>query len=135
MNQLKGRISNIQQSGGMMLVDVDVEGKNFSALMIDAQHMPVWMREGNSIGLIFKETEVSLGKKVTGKLSLRNQLPCIVKSVKRGAILSVVKLKFDRHIITSAITTRSADMLKIKSGNRVTAFIKANEMTLTELKA
>jgi molybdate transport system regulatory protein len=135
MNQLTGTISHIQQSGNIMLVDVDVDGNNFSALMLHSLQTPVWLYEGNSIGIIFKETEVSLGKKVTGKLSLRNQLPCIVKSVKRGVILSVIKLKHDRHTIISAITTRSADMLNLKPGNRVTAFVKANEITLTELKA
>jgi len=133
MNQLSGTITHIQQSGSILLVDVDVEGRNFSALLIHLPQTPAWLHEGNSIGLIFKETEVSLGKNVTGTLSLRNQLPCVVKSVKRGAILSIVKLKYDRSIITSAITTRSADMLKLKSGSCVTAFIKANEMTLTEL--
>jgi molybdate transport system regulatory protein len=135
MNQLTGTISHIQQSGNIMLVDVDVEGNIFSALMIHASQTPVWLHEGNSIGIIFKETEVSLGKKVTGRLSMRNQLPCVVKGVKRGAILSVIKLKYDNYTITSAITTRSADLLKLKPGNRVTAFIKANEITLTELKA
>jgi molybdopterin-binding protein len=134
MNQLTGTISHIQQSGNIMLVDVDVDGNNFSALMLHSLQTPAWLYKGHSIGIIFKETEVSLGKKVTGKLSLRNQLQCVVKSVKRGAILSVIKLNYDGHTITSAITTRSTDMLKLKSGNRVTAFIKANEITLTDLK-
>jgi molybdate transport system regulatory protein len=135
MNQLTGTISHIQHSGNIMLADIDVGGDMFSALMIQAPETPAWLQKGNSIGLIFKETEVSLGKKVTGRLSFRNQLPCVVKNVKRGAILSVVTLQYGDYTITSAITTRSADMLKLKAGNRVTAFIKANEITLTELKA
>jgi molybdopterin-binding protein len=135
MNQLTGTISHIQQSGSIMLVDVDVVGYNYSALMIDLPQALSWLHEGNSIGLIFKETEVSIGKNITGKISLRNQLPCVVKSVKRGEILSVIELAVSGNTIISAITTRSADMLKIRTGDSVTAFIKANEIILTELKA
>ena len=134
MNQLTGTISHIGQSGSIMLVDVDVGGHNISALMIDLPQALPWLLEGNSIGVIFKESEVSLGKNVAGMISLRNRLPCVVKSVKRGEILSVIELTFPGNTITSAITTRSADMLKIRSGDIVTAFIKANEIILTELK-
>jgi molybdate transport system regulatory protein len=135
MNQFTGTISHIQQSGSIMLVEVDVDGYYFSALMIDLPQAMLWLHEGNSIDLIFKETEISIGKNITGKISLRNQLPCVVKSVKRGEILSVIELTFSGNTITSAITTRSADMLKIRTGDSVTAFIKANEIILTELKA
>jgi molybdate transport system regulatory protein len=135
VNQLTGTISLIQQSGSIMLVDVDVDGYNYSALMIDLPQALSWLHVGNSIGLIFKETEVSIGKNITGKISLRNQLPCVVKSVKRGEILSVIELTVSGNTIISAITTRSADILKIRTGDSVTAFIKANEIILTELKA
>jgi molybdate transport system regulatory protein len=135
MNQLTGTISHIRQSDSLMLVDVDVDGYKYSALMIDLPQALSWLHVGNSIGLIFKETEVSIGKNITGKISLRNQLPCVVKSVKRGEILSVIELTVSGNTIISAITTRSADILTIRTGDSVTAFINANEIILTELKA
>jgi molybdate transport system regulatory protein len=133
MNQLKGIVTNIQCTDGIMLVDSDVLGQNFSALMIASSEQNEWLRVGNTIDIIFKETEVSLGKNITGKLSFRNKLSCIVKSVNRGEILSVIELKYFDSIIKSAITTRSVDCLDIQIDDNIIAFIKTNEIILTEI--
>jgi molybdopterin-binding protein len=44
----------------------------------------------------------------------------------------MVLLSFAGHTIKSAITSRSSDILNIQPGDHVTAYIKANEVTLTE---
>lgn len=132
MNAIVGRVVKIQQSGSITLVDVDVKGLALSALMINLPPGSAWIHEGGPIGVLFKETEVSLGKNVQGMISLRNQLPCTVRSVARGELLTIVTLDFFGLALTSAITTRSADMLALRPGDAVTAFIKANEITLTE---
>ena len=61
MNKLSGIITKIQQSGAILLVDVDVDvdGHGFSAMLIESATQPEWLQEGNSIDLVFKETEVS----------------------------------------------------------------------------
>ncbi|HCY42983.1 MAG TPA: hypothetical protein DHV48_16840 [Prolixibacteraceae bacterium] len=63
MNRLSGIIAKIQQSGAILLVDVDVDGHDFSAMLIESATQPEWIQKGNSIKLVFKETEMSLGKK------------------------------------------------------------------------
>jgi molybdate transport system regulatory protein len=132
MNQLLGKIQTIQESGGLALVDVEAGGHGFTALMISSPHLPLWVRGGKAVRLIFKETEVALARNLAGAISMRNQLPCKVKSIKRGEILTVVDLLFRHYTLRSAITTRSADRLKLRTGSRVTALIKANEITLSE---
>jgi molybdopterin-binding protein len=117
-----------------MLVDVDVDGYMCSALLIHAPEAFPWIRSGNAVGVVFKETEVSLGKNVKGWFSIRNRFPCTITNITRGEILSVVELAFSGHTLASAITTRSADALGIRKGNRITALIKANEMSLMELR-
>ncbi len=134
MNQLTGIVTHIQQSGSIMLVDVDIDGHDVSALMINSLEIPNWLCEEKSIGVIFKETEVSIGKDVRGKISLRNRFLCVFKSEQRGEILTLIELTFSGHTIKSAITTRSSDMLRLRIGDHVTAFIKANEVMLSELK-
>lgn len=130
MNKLTGTISKIQQSGAILLVDVDVDGHSFSAMSIESATQPEWLQPGNTIELVFKETEVSLAKNLSGMISMRNRMKCTVLHIDRGELLSKVSLQFQKHTITSAITTRSVNSLDLKIGDEVEALVKANEVSL-----
>jgi len=130
MNKLTGTISQIQQSGAILLVDVDVDGHGFSAMLIESATQPEWMQTGNTINLIFKETEVSLAKNLSGMISMRNRMKCLIQQIERGELLSKVSLQFQKYVITSAITTRSVNSLDLKIGDEVEALVKANEISL-----
>ncbi|MDP3914623.1 MAG: TOBE domain-containing protein [Bacteroidota bacterium] len=130
MNKLTGKISKIQQSGAILLVDVDVDGHGFSAMLIESATQPEWLQTGNLIDLIFKETEVSLAKNLSGMISMRNRMKCMVQQIERGELLSKVSLQFQKYTITSAITTRSVDSLNLRIGDEVEALVKANEVSL-----
>lgn len=134
MNILTGVITQIQQSGAILLVDIDVDGQPFSALMMDSAIRPEWLQKSNSITLVFKETEVSLGKNISGLISLRNRMLCKVVQVDRGELLSKVIMQFHNHLISSAITTRSIDFLQIAVGDSVEAMVKSNEIALMKNK-
>lgn len=130
MNKLTGIITQIQKSGAILLVDVDVEGHRFSALLIESTTQPEWLQTGNAVDVVFKETEVSLAKELSGLISMRNRMNCIVLLVDRGELLSNVKLQFQNNVITSAITTRSVNSLQILVGDEIEALVKANEISL-----
>ncbi len=130
MNKLPGTITQIQQSGAVMLVDVDVNGHVFSAMLIKSVSNPQWLKTGNNIDLVFKETEVSLAKGLSGKISMRNRMMCKVLKIDRGALLSTIKMQFQEFVITSAITTRAVDSLQIIIGEEIEALVKANEISL-----
>ena len=134
MNQLTGIVTHIQQSGSIMLVDVDIDGHDVSALMINSLEIPNWLCEEKSIGVIFKETEVSLAKDLYGKISLRNRMQCKVLNVERGELLSTIKLQFQEYSITSAITIRAVDSLQITIGDEIEALVKSNEISLMQLQ-
>lgn len=130
MNKLTGTIKQIQQSGAILLVDVDVLGQGFSALLIESAIRPEWLQQGNTVELVFKETEVTLAKGLSGKISMRNRMKCIVQSINRGELLCTVSLKFETYSITSAITTRAVDSLQITVNEEIDALVKSNEITL-----
>ena len=130
MNRLSGKISKVQQSGAILLVDVDVDGHGFSALLIESATHPEWLMAGNTIDLVFKETEVTLAKNLSGIISMRNRMKCIVQQIERGELLSKINLKFQDYIVTSAITTRAVDSLQLAIGDDVEALVKANEVSL-----
>jgi molybdate transport system regulatory protein len=130
MNKLPGKISRIQQSGAILLVDVDVNGHGFSALLIESATQPEWLHEGNMVDVVFKETEVSLAKNLSGIISLRNRMKCTVQHIEHGELLSTINLQFQDFKIISAITTRSANALQLAIGDEVEALVKANEVAL-----
>jgi molybdopterin-binding protein len=132
MNKLTGTITQIQQSGAILLVDVDVDGQSFSALLIESATQPQWLHVGNWVEVVFKETEVSLAKDLSGLISLRNRMKCNVIQIKRGELLSNISLQFHKYIITSAITSRAVDSLQISVGDNLEALVKSNEITLME---
>lgn len=130
MNKLSGTITKIQQSGAILLVDVDVDGHGFSAMLIESASKPDWLYDGNSVNLIFKETEVALAKNLSGIISMRNRMKCSVRQIERGELLSKIDLKFGDYMIASAITTRSVDSLGLRIGDEVEALVKSNEVSL-----
>jgi molybdate transport system regulatory protein len=130
MNKLTGIITQIQQSGAILLVDVDIDGQGFSALLIESATQPQWLQKGNTIDLVFKETEVSLAKGLSGLISMRNRMMCNVLQVERGELLCKITLQFQKHTIVSAITTRAVDSLQISVGDEIEALVKANEISL-----
>jgi molybdate transport system regulatory protein len=132
MNRIEVTIIQVMNSGGIIMVDMEAEGLTMTALLIDAPHNPVWLKQGNPVYAVFKETEVSIAKDFSGKISLRNKLPCRVRQIERGELMSIVHMTFMNFQIQSAITTRSVDMLDLKNGDEVTAMIKANEITLMQ---
>jgi molybdate transport system regulatory protein len=132
MNRIEVIIKKVMNSGGIILVDMDAAGLPMTALLIDVPHNPGWLIQGNIIYAVFKETEVSIAKDFSGKISLRNKIPCRVSQIERGDLMSIIHMAFMDFEIQSAITTRSVDMLDLKKNDEVTAMIKANEITLMQ---
>lgn len=134
MNRLRGRIISIQSNDHVSLVDVDVSGDIFTATLLETPEDAAYLRVGNVVDVLFKETEVSLAKGLTGLISLRNRVNTTVKLVRSGIILSEVVLDYRGRSISSIITTGSIKRLDIKPGDEVEALVKANEVTLMEVE-
>ena len=130
MNKLPATITAIQQSGTILLVDAEVSGQVFSALLIESINRPEWLEVGKLVDLVFNETEVSLAKNLEGQISTRNRMNCKVLKVDKGELLCMITLLFQGCVIVSAITTRAVNSLQLKIGDRVDALVKANEVSL-----
>lgn len=133
MNQLRGRIIAIESNDHVSLVDVEVSGDTFSAMLLETPESAPYLAIGNEVQVLFKETEVSLAKNLSGQISLRNRIKGRVRSVRSGLILSEVELDYRGQKLSSIITTRSIKRLDIKQGDEVEALIKANEVSLMEV--
>ncbi len=131
MNRLRGNIVAIDHNSHMSLVDVAVGVEVFSATLLETPETAAYLRVGNAVTLLFKETEVVLAKNLSGLISLRNRFSVTVISIERGAILSAVTLDYGGESLVSVITTRGVDRLQLATGDKVEALVKANEVVLS----
>lgn len=132
MNRLNGIIRAIAHNDTLSLVDVEAVGLVFSATLLETPMTAGYLRIGTKVTLLFKETEVSLARDLTGEISIRNRFGVTVTAIEPGAILSAVRLDCAGLALTSVITTRAVQRLNIRAGDRLEALVKANEMALME---
>jgi molybdopterin-binding protein len=63
-------------------------------------------------------------------LSARNRLQGIVTEIEFGGVMAHVVLRVGENVIESVITKRSADEMKLKVGDTISAVIKSTEVML-----
>lgn len=130
MNRLPGRISAIEVVGSIALVEVAVGVHRFTATLVGVGDAVAAWSVDVPVTLLFKETEVSLAKNLSGLISMRNRIPAIVTAIDRGQLLTKVGLNIDGHVLSSVITTKSSYHLQLTIGDQVEGLVKANEMSL-----
>jgi len=63
-------------------------------------------------------------------LSARNRLQGKVTEIQFGGVMAHVTIRVGKNVVESVITKRSADEMKLKVGDTVTAVIKSTEVML-----
>lgn len=134
MNRLHGTIIAIESNQHLSLVDVLAGSDTYTAMLLETPHNAPYLKVNQAVAILFKETEVSLAKNLSGQISLRNRIPCIVREIRRGDILCEIQLERNGQILTSIITTRAVNRLALQSGDAVEALVKANEVSLLEVR-
>jgi molybdate transport system regulatory protein len=128
MNKLKAEISDIITSGELSLISLNVNSEKFSSLIVNQNES--YICKGNTVYMVFKETEVSIAKNLSGDISIRNRFPSVIKSIDKGQLLSEIKLDFKGAEISSIITTGSCERLGLKPGDEVEGLLKTTELLL-----
>ena len=132
MNELKGIIAAVETAQDISLVTVTASGESFSALIIDTPETASYLKAGQEINLLFKETEMAIGKNLSGGLSLRNRFPGVIQKIEAGKILTSVYLNFKDQMLCAIITTRSTQELDLNTGDAVVGLVKSNEISLRQ---
>ena len=65
-------------------------------------------------------------------LSARNHLSGTIDEIQWGDVLVHVTVRVGNNVIESVITRRSAEEMKLKQGDAVTAVVKATEVMLSK---
>jgi molybdate transport system regulatory protein len=130
VNKLTGKVVLVQSSSHMSMVDIDVQGDVFSSIVLETPATAAYLKQGSSITLAFKETEVSIGKNLSGLISLRNRFKAAIKRIEKSDILTKIFLNYKGQEIVSIISTRSAQRLELAQGDNVEWLVKTNEVSL-----
>ena len=133
MNRLKGIITAVATEKDISLVTVAAASEIFSALVIDTPDTAAYLKPQHEIIMVFKETEVAIGKNLTGGLSLRNRFNATIRHIESGKILSDITLDFKGHRLSAIITTQSVIDLNLAVGDMVVGLVKTNEVSLMEV--
>src|SRR5688572_169059 len=99
MNKLTGKITDIQSSENVSLITVDIAGDIFSSVILEGSKDPANYRIGDAVSVLFKETEVGIGKNLSGMLSLRNRFKSTITKIQKGKILTKIGLRYKNHTI------------------------------------
>lgn len=114
-------------------MEVDVAGELFSSIVLETPSTAAYLRAGHEVEILFKETEVSIAKGLSGQISIRNRFKAAIREIQRHDILTTVVLNYQQTSISSVISTRSADRLGLKEGDVIEWLVKTNEMSLCPL--
>ncbi len=132
MNVLPGKIVDVQVKGNLSLVIIEVGQLKLTSIVIETPDTANYLRPDQVVKVMFKETEVVIGYEQKSQVSLRNRIPVRIIAIRRGKLLSELKLAFKGHTIYSIITSQSVDQMELSAGTKVLAMIKTNEVMLSE---
>jgi len=131
MNVLKGVISEIQSHEGISLVKLKSNNNTFTSIVLDIPGTADYLKEDNTVKIIFKETEVILSKDLNPSISVQNQILGRIESIKKGVILSQITISIGEDTIQSIITSNACEELDLKENQDILALIKTNEVSLS----
>ncbi len=129
MNKLSGTIEKIENEDDLTLIYIQVYDDKFTSIIIDNSEISE-LKPGNKVNIVFKETEVSIGKNLSGGLSIRNRMKAKVKNLLKGKILTKILLDYQGNEIVSLITTNAANELNLNIGDQVEGLVKTNEISI-----
>lgn len=129
MNTLEAKILYYRTSGQIIICELESFGSIATAVLLDSPADMDYLKEGNTVNMLFKETEVIIAVGGIGSLSLNNRFCGKITSIERGDIFTSIMIDFGTGI-ESVITTKSALRLGLETGMTVTALVKANEIAI-----
>ncbi|MEM8567718.1 MAG: TOBE domain-containing protein [Bacteroidota bacterium] len=130
MNRFPGTIKEIKTSGSLSLLKIEVKYILFTTVIIDTPETLPLLKVGYQVHVIFKESEVVIGKEPL-LLSQQNRIPGKIKSIEEGKILSKVLVETDLGAVTALITTNAVSSLQLSKDDEVVALVKTNEIMLS----
>ncbi len=130
MSQVQAMITSITENKTLHMLGLECEGKALKMLSLD---LNANIKVGSKVLLNIKPLAVGLGKDVSGSLSFSNQLSVEVDTIEEGEILSSVQLLCGHTKLESLIATTALKKMDLKPAQKITAYIRASEISIAEV--
>jgi len=130
MSKLIATIKQIDSVDSLNIVTFDFNGTILKMMGLDLNENA---KVGKKVSLNMKPTSVAIGKEFSGIVSYSNQLDAVIDSINNGELLCSIKLSVYDNFLESIITVESSKKMDLQVGDKVTAFIKASELSIAEI--
>ena len=132
MNALKGKIREVEVSGNLSLVTIAVQDCIFKSIVVETPNTVDYLTVNGEVRVLFKETEVIIGRGEDLQISLRNKMYGKILTIELGALLASVTLTTQVGDIVSIITANAVRQLGLEPGMDVVGMVKTNEVLLAK---
>ncbi len=133
MNKLQGKIKSVEVSDSLSIVSISItENIVISAIVIETPASSDYLKVGNTINVLFKETEVIIGSNEPHAISLQNRISGSVKIIEKGKLISKITVATEVGNIESIISSKAVEQLNLQEELAVEAMVKLNEIMLSK---
>ncbi len=131
MNIIEATITDIKKYEGISAVGFDAYGTPVSMVALELDPK---LQIGTKVWLKVKATNIALAKEIGSNISIANQLDTVVENITHGEILCNIKLLLKNTPLESIITQKSALAMNIKTGDKIIALIKSNDISIASFE-
>jgi molybdopterin-binding protein len=130
VNIFDAEVKQINSVDNLNIVKFDFADITLSMMSLELNDS---VKVGTKVKLSTKPTHVAIAKDFSGEVSYSNQIPVTIIHVNNGELLSSIKMQIKDTVFESIITKESSKRMSLNVGDTVTAFIKANELSIMEV--
>ena len=129
MNKLKAEVIKIDGLENLTIVQFNFKDTLLSMMSLELSDIEI----GTKVLLSINASHIAIAKDFNGDISLSNRLECIIIKLVKGKLLSSLTLDFKGTLLTSIITTNSVNRMNLKEKDKITALIKASELSIQKV--
>jgi molybdopterin-binding protein len=130
MNRFNATVTKIQTKENLNIVNFEFISHKLSMMSLDLDEA---IKVSSLVELSVKPTHIAIAKEFIGVVSYSNQLDAKIVEVENGELLSNIKLSVGDANFESIITKDSSKRMNLEVGDMVKIFIKASELSISEI--
>ena len=131
MNSFPAHIKEVKTNGAMSIVFVTMDsGEELMSVVIDTPESAPYLKSGNKVNVLFKETEVAVSTQKELNISIENRIAGNITHIEVGVLLSRLILETKIGEVIAIISTMSVRQMGLVEKMNVMILVKLNEIIL-----
>tara|TARA_R100001369_G_scaffold28595_3_gene51391 strand:- start:4455 stop:4856 length:402 start_codon:yes stop_codon:yes gene_type:complete len=131
MNSFPAHIKEVKTNGAMSIVFVTMDsGEELVSVVIDTPESAPYLKSGNKVNVLFKETEVAVSTQKELNISIENRIAGNITHIEVGVLLSRLILETRIGEVIALISTMSVRQMGLVEKTNVMILVKLNEIIL-----